>query len=81
VSAYNDTLTSTVIVRGDCPGDSATITFPQHDPNTAFLAALKEALGERGIAVDAQVTQWNQNPQVDSLFTVLGSAQGDPPRS
>lgn len=72
VSAYNDTLTSTVIVRGQIAlGDSATITFPQHDPNTAFLAALKEALGERGIAVDAQVTQWNQNPQVDSLFTVL----------
>jgi len=71
-SAYNDTLTSTVIVRGQIAiGDSATISFPQHDPNTAFIGALTEALGERGIAVDRQVTQWNQSPQVDSLFTVL----------
>jgi D-alanyl-D-alanine carboxypeptidase/D-alanyl-D-alanine-endopeptidase (penicillin-binding protein 4) len=72
VSAYHDTLTSAVIVRGQIAlGDSATISFPQHDPNTAFVAALTEALGERGITVDRQTTQWNQNPQVDSLFTVL----------
>jgi D-alanyl-D-alanine carboxypeptidase/D-alanyl-D-alanine-endopeptidase (penicillin-binding protein 4) len=72
VSAYHDTLTSAVVVRGQIAlGDSATITFPQHDPNTAFVAALREALGERGITVDAQATQWNQNPQTDSLFTVL----------
>ena len=25
------------------------INFPQHDPNTAFVAALTEALAERGI--------------------------------
>jgi D-alanyl-D-alanine carboxypeptidase/D-alanyl-D-alanine-endopeptidase (penicillin-binding protein 4) len=72
VSAYHDTLTSVVIVRGQiAAGDSATITFPQHDPNTAFLAALTEALGDRGIVVDHQATQWNQDPQADSLFTVL----------
>jgi D-alanyl-D-alanine carboxypeptidase/D-alanyl-D-alanine-endopeptidase (penicillin-binding protein 4) len=72
VSAYHDTLTSAVIVRGQIAvGDSATIALPQHDPNTAFVAALREALGERGITVDAQATQWNQNPQTDSLFTVL----------
>lgn len=72
VSAYHDTLTSAVIVRGQIAlGDSATITLPQHDPNTAFIAALTEALGERGITVDRQVTPWTQNPQVDSLFTVL----------
>jgi len=72
VSAYHDTLTSAVVVRGQIAlGDSATISFPQHDPNTAFVAALTEALGERGIAVDRQGTPWSQNPQVDSLFTVL----------
>lgn len=72
VSAYHDTLTSAVVVRGQIAlGDSATITFPQHDPNTAFVAALREALGERGITVDGQAAQWNQNPQADSLFTVL----------
>ena len=72
VSAYHDTLTSAVVVRGQIAlGDSAMISFPQHDPNTAFVAALTEALGERGITVDRQTTQWTQNPQVDSLFTVL----------
>ena len=72
VSAYHDTLSSAVVVRGQIAlGDSATISFPQHDPATAFVAALTEALGERGIAVDRQATPWTQNPQVDSLFTVL----------
>jgi serine-type D-Ala-D-Ala carboxypeptidase/endopeptidase (penicillin-binding protein 4) len=72
VSAYHDTLTSAVIVRGQIAvGDSATITFPQHDPNTAFAAALAEALAERGIAVDRQVTAWTQDARADSLFTVL----------
>jgi len=72
VSAYHDTLTSTVIVRGQIAvGDSATITFPQHDPNTAFVAALTEALAERGITVDRQATTWTQDPRADSLFTVV----------
>jgi D-alanyl-D-alanine carboxypeptidase/D-alanyl-D-alanine-endopeptidase (penicillin-binding protein 4) len=72
VSAYHDTLTSAVIVRGQIVvGDSATITLPQHDPNTAFVAALTEALTERGITVDHQPTTWSQESQADSLFTVL----------
>jgi D-alanyl-D-alanine carboxypeptidase/D-alanyl-D-alanine-endopeptidase (penicillin-binding protein 4) len=71
VSAYHDTVTSEVVVRGQIVlGDSATITFPQHDPNAAFIAALVEAIADRGIAVDGQATQWNQNPQADSLFTI-----------
>jgi serine-type D-Ala-D-Ala carboxypeptidase/endopeptidase (penicillin-binding protein 4) len=74
VSAYHDTLTSAVIVRGQIAfGDSATITLPQHDPNTAFVAALTEALAERGITVDRQATAWSesQNPNADSLFIML----------
>ena len=73
VSASHDTLTSAVIVRGQIAiGDSATITFPQHDPNTAFIAALTEALTDRGITVEnRQVTTWTQDPHADSLFTVL----------
>src|SRR5687768_3946898 len=90
VSAYHDTLTSAVIVRGQIViGDSATITLPQHDPNTAFVAALAEALAERGITVDRQTAAWSQNQtgeggfrkaiagvqgtQTDSLFTVLSA--------
>jgi len=72
VSAYHDTLTSAVIVRGQIAvGDSATITLPQHDPNTAFVAALTEAMAERGITVDRQATTGTEDPRVDSLFTVL----------
>ena len=72
VSAYHDTLTAAVIVRGQIAlGDSATITLPQHDPNAAFVAALTEAMAERGITVDRQATAWSQDPRVDSLFTVL----------
>ena len=72
VFAFHDTLTSAVVVRGQIAvGDSATITLPQHDPNTAFIAALTEALADRGIMVDRQVTAWSQDPRVDSLFTVL----------
>jgi len=72
VSAYHDTLTSAVIVRGQMTfGDSATLTLPHHDPNTAFVTALTEALAERGIAVDRQPTTWSQESRVDSLFTVL----------
>ena len=72
VSAYHDTLTSAVIVRGQIAlGDSATITLPQHDPNTAFVAALTEVLTDRGITVERQATTWSQESQADSLFTVL----------
>ena len=72
VSAYHDTLTSAVIVRGQIAiGDSATITLPQHDPNTAFVAALAEVLTQRGITLDRQPTAWSQESQADSLFTVL----------
>ena len=71
VFADHDTATSAVIVRGQIAlGDSATISFPQHDPNTAFVAALTEALAERGIPVYGQPTLDTQNPRVDSLFTV-----------
>jgi D-alanyl-D-alanine carboxypeptidase/D-alanyl-D-alanine-endopeptidase (penicillin-binding protein 4) len=72
VSAYYDTVTSAVVVRGQVAlGDSATISFPQHDPNTAFVAALKEAMAERGITVEGQPSPESQNPRVDSLFTLL----------
>jgi D-alanyl-D-alanine carboxypeptidase/D-alanyl-D-alanine-endopeptidase (penicillin-binding protein 4) len=71
VFADHDTATSAVIVRGQIAlGDSAMINFPQHDPNTAFVAALTEALAERGIPVYGQPTPDTQNPRVDSLFTI-----------
>jgi D-alanyl-D-alanine carboxypeptidase/D-alanyl-D-alanine-endopeptidase (penicillin-binding protein 4) len=83
VSAYHDTLTSTVIVRGAIGlGDSATIMLPQHDPDAAYVAALAEALRDAGISVgtslhavassDANGTGIAQAgvPHLDSLFSV-----------
>jgi D-alanyl-D-alanine carboxypeptidase/D-alanyl-D-alanine-endopeptidase (penicillin-binding protein 4) len=71
VSADLDTATAAVIVRGQIAlGDSATINFPQHDPNTAFVAALTEALAEKGVPVYGQPTPDTQNPRVDQLFTI-----------
>ena len=72
VSAYHDTLTSDVVVRGQIAlGDTATISFPQHDPDAAYVAALTEALVDRGIAVDHQAAPWSEDPHADSLFSVL----------
>jgi serine-type D-Ala-D-Ala carboxypeptidase/endopeptidase (penicillin-binding protein 4) len=79
VSAYHDTLTSTIIVRGQIAlGDSTNITLAQHDPDAAYVAALAEALRDRGIAVDnqsavtADVGAVQQSAEhADSLFTVM----------
>jgi D-alanyl-D-alanine carboxypeptidase/D-alanyl-D-alanine-endopeptidase (penicillin-binding protein 4) len=79
VSAYHDTLTSMVIVRGRIAlGDSANITIAQHDPDAAYVAALVEALHDRGISVEKQfavtadggATQ-QSGERTDSLFTVM----------
>lgn len=70
VSAYNDTLTTSVVVRGRIAvGDSASITIAQHDPTSSFVAALTEALRDRGIAVDGQPPMPGNRP-ADPLFTV-----------
>jgi D-alanyl-D-alanine carboxypeptidase/D-alanyl-D-alanine-endopeptidase (penicillin-binding protein 4) len=71
VTWYHDTTTSTVVVRGQIAlGDSANITVTQHDPDEAYVAALTEALRDRGIAVDNQDIP-NASAHIDSLFTVL----------
>jgi serine-type D-Ala-D-Ala carboxypeptidase/endopeptidase (penicillin-binding protein 4) len=78
VSAYHDTLTSTVIVRGQIAlGDSTNITLAQHDPDAAYVAALSEALRDRGITVDDQSASradggiaQQSGDLADSLFTV-----------
>lgn len=79
VSAYHDTLTSMVIVRGQIAlGDSANITLAQHDPDAAYVAALAEALRDRGIAVDKPSgaiadagATLESGEQTDSLFTMV----------
>src|SRR5262249_29206236 len=69
VSAYNGNATTAAIVRGQIAvGDSTSITIAQHDPDAAYVAALTEALRDRGIAVDNQPAMPNGSRD-DSLFT------------
>jgi D-alanyl-D-alanine carboxypeptidase/D-alanyl-D-alanine-endopeptidase (penicillin-binding protein 4) len=72
VFAFHDTATSIVVVRGQIAlGDSATIALPQHDPDAAYVAALTEALRERGIVVEGRAApNWEGNQRADSLFAV-----------
>ena len=58
LSAVKDTLRGDVVIAGAIPqGDSATLTVAFRDPAAAYLAALREALADRGITIE------------DSLFT------------
>ena len=71
VSAYHDTLTQEIIVHGQVAlGDSAGVTIAQHDPDAAYVAALTEALRERGITVGGQ-TGTPESEHADSLFTMM----------
>jgi D-alanyl-D-alanine carboxypeptidase/D-alanyl-D-alanine-endopeptidase (penicillin-binding protein 4) len=55
--ARKDSLTWDVIVDGDIPArDSMVIEVTHHDPRTAYLAAVREALHDRGITVDDEAT-------------------------
>ncbi|HVE33878.1 MAG TPA: D-alanyl-D-alanine carboxypeptidase/D-alanyl-D-alanine-endopeptidase [Gemmatimonadaceae bacterium] len=53
LTVHNDTGSATVTLRGQIAmGDSATLTIAQHDPDAAYVAALAEALRDRGIVVE-----------------------------
>ena len=62
---------SEIVVRGQVAlGDSAGVTIPQHDPDAAYVAALTEALRERGITVGGQ-SGTPESEHADSLFTMM----------
>jgi D-alanyl-D-alanine carboxypeptidase/D-alanyl-D-alanine-endopeptidase (penicillin-binding protein 4) len=71
VSWFHDTLTAAVNVRGQIAlGDSATLSITQHDPDAAYVAALTEALRDRGIVVAGQSGANESGDHVDTLFTM-----------
>lgn len=73
LSAYHDTTTAGVVVvaRGEIVlGDSAALVIAQHDPDGAYVAALTEALRDRGLSVDGQPAR-AESERVDSMFTVV----------
>ncbi len=64
ITAVKDTVRGDVIVAGTIPvGDSASVIVTHRDPAQAYLAALREALGDRGIRID------------DSVMTVADSGE------
>jgi serine-type D-Ala-D-Ala carboxypeptidase/endopeptidase (penicillin-binding protein 4) len=69
--AWHDTATSNVVVVGGhiALGDSAELVITQHDPDEAYVAALTEALAQRGMSVGGQPAG-SDSARVDSLFTV-----------
>jgi D-alanyl-D-alanine carboxypeptidase/D-alanyl-D-alanine-endopeptidase (penicillin-binding protein 4) len=57
LSVVKDTLRGDVVVTGSIPaGDSLTLEVTHRDPDLAYLAALTEALRDRGITVDSAPT-------------------------
>lgn len=69
LSAVKDTLRGDVVISGTIPqGDSATLTVAFRDPGQAYLAALREALADRGIAIDDSV--FADTARRDTLFVL-----------
>lgn len=70
IEAHYDTLQGGLVITGwVAAGDTAAFDVSQHDPDAAYLAAFGEALRDRGIAVDGNVTA--PAARADTLFTVL----------
>jgi D-alanyl-D-alanine carboxypeptidase/D-alanyl-D-alanine-endopeptidase (penicillin-binding protein 4) len=56
LDAVKDTLRGDVVVKGTIPvGDTTTLTVTHRDPAEAYLAALREALVDRGISIGDSV--------------------------
>lgn len=74
--AVLDTATQAFRVTGAiAAGDSARLSVPFPDPDGAYLAALREALADRGIAVDERRT--DTTAAVDSLVRVQSPTLGE----
>lgn len=62
---------SVLVIEGEvAAGDSVMISITQRDPTTAYLSALREALVERGITVDGQVSPAGPASAPHPLFSV-----------
>jgi D-alanyl-D-alanine carboxypeptidase/D-alanyl-D-alanine-endopeptidase (penicillin-binding protein 4) len=67
--ARKDSATWDVVLEGTiAAGDSAVLEVTQHDPDAAYVAALGEALADRGIAVGGALT--DTLARVDTLVTL-----------
>jgi D-alanyl-D-alanine carboxypeptidase/D-alanyl-D-alanine-endopeptidase (penicillin-binding protein 4) len=73
LSVSKDTLRGDVLVSGAIvAGDSVVLEVTHHDPDQAYLAALTEALRDRGIPVDSMPTiAADSSTAGDTLFTFV----------
>lgn len=69
---------SVLIIEGEiAPGDSAMISITQRDPSAAYLSALKEALADRGIVVEGEVSPFWPVNGPHPLFSVASAPLRD----
>ena len=77
LTAVKDTLLGDVVVSGTIPqGDSVSLTVAFRDPVEAYLAALREALFDRGIIVEDSGLAIVP-PNLDTLFTMRSPPLSD----
>jgi serine-type D-Ala-D-Ala carboxypeptidase/endopeptidase (penicillin-binding protein 4) len=68
--AHKDSTTWDVILDGQiAAGDTAVIEVTHHDPDVAYVAAVREALRDKGIAID-ESTSTDTTARVDTLATL-----------
>jgi serine-type D-Ala-D-Ala carboxypeptidase/endopeptidase (penicillin-binding protein 4) len=67
--ARKDSTTWEVTLEGQIgPGDSATVEVTHHDPDAAYLAALREALVDRGVSIEGAPA--GSSAPLDTLATL-----------
>ena len=68
--AHKDSTTWDVILDGQiAAGDTAVIEVTHHDPDVAYVAAVREALRDKGIAIDESMSA-DTTARVDTLATL-----------
>jgi D-alanyl-D-alanine carboxypeptidase/D-alanyl-D-alanine-endopeptidase (penicillin-binding protein 4) len=78
LTARKDTLRGDVVVTGSIiAGDSVTLELTHRDPDLAYLAALLEALTERGIIVDSGAVAPDSAARPDTLFKLTSKPLRD----
>ena len=61
-----------IVVTGSIAvGDSSALTIVHRDPSGAFIAALRQALAERGIQVEGRTNAMPAGPTADTIATIV----------
>lgn len=72
LESARDRATGAIRITGSIPaGDSVTMTIVHRDPSAAYLAALRQALTERGIVVEGRVATTTGAPLADTVAVIV----------